>query len=105
MFEMGDAGLGRLQSFFYEDIGQHLRRREQRASFAAYAFGLLSEGERKSVEPIAARATGDPRECQRMHDRLLHFTSTSTWDDHAVRPSRLAVAERGRRGDRGRAVR
>jgi SRSO17 transposase len=85
MFEMGDAGLGRLQSFFYEDIGQHLRRREQRASFAAYAFGLLSEGERKSVEPIAARATGDPRECQRMHDRLLHFTSTSTWDDHAVR--------------------
>jgi SRSO17 transposase len=85
MFEMGDAGLGRLHSFFYEGIGKHFRRSEQRASFATYAFGLLSDSERKSVEPIAARATGDPRECRRMHDRLLHFTGNSTWADQPVR--------------------
>lgn len=85
MFEMGEAGLRRLESFFLTDIGRHLGRREQRASFATYAFGLLSEGERKSVEPISSRATGDAEECQRMHDRLLHFASTSPWEDHPVR--------------------
>jgi len=84
-FEMDGAGMGRLQQFFYDDIGKHLRRPEQRASFATYAYGLLTDGERKSVEPIASRATGEERECQRMHDRLLHFVGDSPWNDRAVR--------------------
>jgi hypothetical protein len=54
---MDGAAVARLQRFLYEDIGEHPRRPEQRASFATYAYGLLSEGERKSVEPIASRAT------------------------------------------------
>ena len=82
---MDGAGVGRLQQFFLVDIGKHLQRPEQRASFATYAYGLLTDGERKSVEPIASRATGDGRECQRMHDRLLHFVGDSPWDDRAVR--------------------
>lgn len=87
MFTMEDAGTRRLQSFFFEDIGQHLDRPEQKASFATYAYGLLSDGERKSVEPIASRATGEEHECQKMHDRLLHFLSDSPWCDRAVRRS------------------
>ena len=69
---LDSAAVGRLTAYF-EKIGSHLPRREQRESFATYFFGILSDGERKSVEPIAARACGHPEETQRSHDRLLHF--------------------------------
>ena len=54
-YEMDGAAAGRVAKFFAR-IGWHLPRPEQRASFATYAFGILSDGDRKSVEPIAARA-------------------------------------------------
>jgi len=66
-------------------IGQHLRRCDQRASFATYAFGILADGDRKSVEPIASRACGDETECERVHDRLLHFVREGAWSDRLVR--------------------
>jgi SRSO17 transposase len=71
--------------YFQVTIGQHLKRVEQRESFATYAFGILGEGERKSVEPIAARAYCEPAEVQRCHDRLLHFIGTAPWSDRDVR--------------------
>jgi hypothetical protein len=41
---MGEAGLGRLQSFFLRDIGRHLGRSEQRASVSVHGlFGSVSE--------------------------------------------------------------
>ena len=85
LFTMAAAGVGRLTAFFEKTIGQHLPRPEQRASFAMYAFGLLSDGERKSVEPMAARACGDPHECRATEEQLLHFVSKSPWKDHDVR--------------------
>lgn len=75
----------RIHDFFEKRIGRHLKRPEQRNSFGIYARGILGEGERKSVEPIASRATGDPDECRAMHDRLLHFLGRSTWSDRLVR--------------------
>jgi SRSO17 transposase len=75
----------RLQEFLETTIGYHLRRPEQRESFATYVFGILGEGSRKSVEPIAARAFSDPREVQRCHDRLLHFMREAPWSDQDVR--------------------
>jgi len=48
----------RLDEFLNGRIGKHLARREQKESFAMYAQGILGDGERKSVEPIAARAVG-----------------------------------------------
>jgi SRSO17 transposase len=50
-----------------------------------YAQGIIGEGERKSVEPIAARATADAVECERMQAKLLHFLRDSPWDDRSVR--------------------
>jgi SRSO17 transposase len=50
-----------------------------------YALGLLGDGERKSVEPIAARACGDPALCEAYQARLLHFIADSQWNDHGVR--------------------
>jgi SRSO17 transposase len=81
-----DAATGaRIESFFEDTIGQHLKRSEQRASFAMYAFGILSDGERKSVEPIAARSCADEAECRAVHEQLLHFIGRSPWNDRAVR--------------------
>jgi SRSO17 transposase len=84
-FEMTPEVHARMHEFFDKRIGQHLRRAEQRASFATYALGIVGEGERKSVEPIAARVTGDERACKRMHDCLLHFIGRSPWSDSLVR--------------------
>jgi SRSO17 transposase len=84
----------RLGEFLNGRIGRHLARREQRESFALYAHGILADGERKSVEPIAARATGSDDEdaelepgvlCERMQARLLNFLRESPWDDRCVR--------------------
>lgn len=87
-----DAMECRLGEFLNGRIGKHLARREQKESFAVYAHGMLADGERKSVEPIAARATGsdddDEKEgvlCERMQARLLNFLRDSPWDDRRVR--------------------
>ncbi|HZA51907.1 MAG TPA: IS701 family transposase, partial [Myxococcaceae bacterium] len=71
---------------YLHGLGDLLGTNEQRANFALYVIGLLSEGERKSVEPMAARAAGDdPVLCQRYHDRLSHFLRESPWSDRDVR--------------------
>jgi SRSO17 transposase len=78
------AAAARLEQFFGR-IGSHLKDRRKRESFAMYAFGILGDGERKSAEPIAARACADPEQTRHVHDKLLHFLGRSTWDDQAVR--------------------
>ena len=88
--ELDSAAVGRLTAYI-EKIGGHLPRREQRESFATYFFGLLSDGKRKSVEPIAARACGDSEETERSHDRLLHFLSQSPWPDEPIRREALCA--------------
>ena len=45
---------------YLDSIGETLRDKRQRASFATYAAGLLGDGARKSMEPIAARASAGP---------------------------------------------
>lgn len=52
---MNAAAEHRLTEYF-DRISEVLGRPERRASFAVYAFGILDEGERKSLEPFAARA-------------------------------------------------
>ena len=91
---MDSAGACRVSDYFNVTLGKHVRRKDQRASFATYAFGLLGDGERKSVEPIAARACGDEEQCDRMHDRLLYFVREGAWSDRDVRreASRYAIA-------------
>jgi SRSO17 transposase len=74
----------RLEKFF-DEIGAVLGRREQRESFALYAHGIFGDGERKSIEPIAARACTDPERADALHQRLHHFALDSPWSDHDVR--------------------
>lgn len=84
MAHLTDAGRARLEDYL-ELVGEVLGYEKRRASFATYAMGLLGDGERKSVEPIAARATGSAKAVDAMHQRLLHFLTDSDWDDRAVR--------------------
>lgn len=70
---------------YFDRIGQVLGRPERRESFSVYAMGILGDGERKSLEPIAARACADPLRADAEHQRLHHFATDSPWDDHAVR--------------------
>jgi SRSO17 transposase len=47
-----------------------------------YCTGLLLDGERKSVEPMAARLA--PDEVGKMHESLHHFVALSPWSDDAM---------------------
>src|SRR5258707_9936943 len=53
-----DSGAQNRLVQFFERIGAVLGNKKRKASFATYAMGLLGEGDRKSMEPIAARACG-----------------------------------------------
>jgi ATP/maltotriose-dependent transcriptional regulator MalT len=75
---------------FADDIFTSLPRTDQRARGQCYLRGLLLDGRRKSIEPMAQRL-GE------VHDQALHHVvATSPWDWRAVR-RRLAevLCERG----------
>ena len=92
-YALDGAAEQRLQAYF-SGLGDVLHHPLRRESFATYALGLLGEADRKSVEPIAARACPDPARVDAEHQRLLHFISNSRWDDEAVRlyGARYAIA-------------
>jgi SRSO17 transposase len=88
------ATAARLEEFFGR-IEIHLKDSRKRESFAMYACGILGDGERKSAEPIAARACADPDEAHNTHNKLLHFLGRSEWNDRTVRleAARYAIEE------------
>jgi SRSO17 transposase len=47
-----------------------------------YCKGLLLPGERKSVEPMAARLA--PNDVRRMHQSLHHLVAIAPWDDEEM---------------------
>jgi SRSO17 transposase len=61
------------------DAVGHADRREP---LRLYTTGLLLPGERKSVEPIAARV--DPQRVRSRHQSLHHFVAEADWSDAAV---------------------
>src|SRR5712671_5915091 len=67
----------RLLDFAAEMLGG-LPRKDQRAAGELYVRGLLTDGQRKSMQPMAARLGVD-------HQRLQQFITSSTWDYAAVR--------------------
>jgi SRSO17 transposase len=48
----------------------------------SYCTGLLLPGERKSVEPLAARLA--PHDVRRVHQSLHHFVANAAWSDEAL---------------------
>lgn len=72
----------RLEAFAAEMFAS-MARSDQRAKGEAYLRGLLLDGRRKSMQPMAERLGVD-------HQGLQQFVTTSTWDTAAVR-TRLAA--------------
>jgi SRSO17 transposase len=70
---------------YLQRIGDVLGHDSRRQSYATYALGILGDCERKSIEPIAARACIDPAQADAAHQRLLHFALDSPWSDREVR--------------------
>jgi len=67
----------RLVDFTAEMLGG-LARKDQRAAGELYVRGLLMDGQRKSMQPMAERLGAD-------HQRLQQFITSSTWDYTVVR--------------------
>lgn len=83
-FLLDVAGQRRLLGYF-DRIGDVLGGEARRASYAVYAMGLLGDGDRKSMEPISARADPNTERVTAQHQRLQHFMTDSPWSDRDVR--------------------
>jgi len=90
-YELDLAGQARLEEYL-EWIGAILGSDQRRASFATYFMGLVADGHRKSMEPIASRSRPDPRRVGAEHQRIQQFVTDSNWSDRLVRRAAAAYA-------------
>ena len=76
-------GTGEARFAAYLDaIAAVLENVRRAASARAYCTGLLLPGERKSVEPMAARM--EPGRAQAKHQSMHHVVAKAEWDDAAL---------------------
>src|SRR5215211_4139039 len=76
------AGWGERFGDYVGRLGDVLGHADRRAPLRSYTTGLLLPGERKSVEPMAARV--DPSRVGAAHQSLHHFVAKAAWDDAAL---------------------
>ena len=67
---------------YVEGLTSVIGHADRKAPLKAYCTGLLLPGERKSVEPMAARVA--PGRVQAAHQSLHHFVAKAEWSDAAV---------------------
>src|SRR3712207_7314635 len=81
---------------FLDTIAAVVGHSRRAAMARAYGTGLLLPGERKSIEPMAARLA--PERVQAKHQSLHHLVAQAEWDDaallRAVRERVLPAIER-----------
>ena len=75
------ADRGRFEGYL-ERLVKVIGHADRHRPLEAYLTGLLLAGERKSVEPMAARI--DPRHVSRTHQSMHHFVAKASWDEGAV---------------------
>jgi SRSO17 transposase len=77
---------------YVDQLAGVLGHRDRHEPLRAYITGLCLPGERKSVEPMAARV--DPRHIRQRHQSMHHFVAEAPWDAGAVlRVARARVLE------------
>ena len=84
-----DKELKRWLEPFVEALGHRTRRR----MCPAYVAGLIGPGDRKSVQPMAARHSGVS------YDQLHHFIGSSVWDAAPLEATLLIDADKLVGGD------
>ena len=67
---------------YLDSLAQAAGHSDRVVPFKAYCTGLLLPGERKSVEPMAARLA--PDNVRRTHQSLHHFVADAPWDDEVL---------------------
>src|ERR1700729_2573573 len=67
---------------YLNSLAQAAEHLDRAAPLKSYCTGLLLPGERKSIEPLAARLA--PDDVQRMHQSLHHFVANAPWSDEAL---------------------
>ena len=72
--------LDRELTTYLDTLTAGLGRPERRRAMRQYVTGLLLGGERKSIEPIAARLVDEARDVQAMRQRLQQCVVVSPWD-------------------------
>src|SRR5688500_9685767 len=73
--------LDRELSAFIAEMTGDMGRPERRAAMGHYISGLLLDGERKSVQPMAARLVDDPAQAVAMRQRLADCVTASPWSE------------------------
>lgn len=83
-FVLEDALVGQNERFtqYMSSITRFLGHQDRHRPFEDYCQGLMLSGERKSVEPLAARLR--PASKDATHQSLLHFVGQAAWSDEAV---------------------
>src|SRR5712692_1790044 len=81
---MPNPATARAQRFaaYVERLATALGHRDRHEPLRAYVTGLCLPGERKSIEPMAARV--DPRHVRARHQSMHHFVADAPWDAAAV---------------------
>src|SRR5437660_2115979 len=69
-------------SAYVAGLGSVLGYIDRNGPLRDYCTGLILPGERKSVEPMAARTA--PARTAAQHQSLLHFVGVATWSDEKV---------------------
>jgi SRSO17 transposase len=67
---------------FVERLSAVVGHADRGGPLRAYCMGLLLPGERKSVEPMAARI--EPERVGSLHQAMHHFVAKAPWGDEAV---------------------
>jgi SRSO17 transposase len=95
---MPKLAIARAERFhaYVERLTTALGHQDRHGPLRDNVTGLCSPGDRKSIEPMAARV--DPRRVRARHQWRHHFIANAAWDDAAVlrvaRETVLAALER-----------
>jgi len=72
---------------YVDNLATALGHADRVAPFSSYTTGLMLPGDRKSVEPMAARIA--PDRVRATHQSMHHFVAQAEWSDRASGPATL----------------
>jgi|SRR5579859_2420640 len=78
----GDEGSGDRFAAYVEGLASVIGHADRVGPLQDYCVGLILPGDRKSVEPMAARTS--PSRTAAQHQSLLHFVGVAEWSDEKV---------------------
>ena len=82
VLRFGTAGIESRFEAYVEALSESLGHADRVTPFRSYCAGLILPGDRKSVEPMAARVA--PGRVQAAHQSLHHLVAKAEWSDQAV---------------------